>query len=265
MENSWVWQKMAGLVRAESMNVGNDPRFFAANVMDKRLDAMKTLTIVNSLMFGTAIKQCFTLKKDMNFSESQPLVGCIAYWQIFVFFLDICIAIMCLLSLYIIAHQLFYAYRLMTAGPSGFDQAAIFYLTRVITMWRHFAIKCLFNGLLAFLAVVGIQLLVQFYKDADHMKDRYEEVVIMNLKNGHSEATAQVNFPVHHKLTMRTHVALGYMVLAICVGTAGLMIYIRKQHLVVFKENYKFCTNRTFNVQATLREMSHRSGNNIET
>lgn len=265
MENSWVWQKMAGLVRAESMNVGNDPRFFASNVMDKRLDAFKVLTIVNSLMFGTAIKQCFTLKKDMDFSKFEPLVFSIAFWQLLAFLLDISIAIMCLLSLYIIAHQLFYAYRLMTAGPSGFDQAAIFYLTRVITMWRHFAIKCLFNGLLLFLALVGIQLLVQFYKDADHMKDQHEEVVIMNLKNGHSEATAQVHFDVHHKLNMRAHVALGYLVLAICVGTAALMIYIRKQHMVVFKENYKFCTNKTYNVQATLREMSHRSGNNIET
>jgi len=265
MEKSWVWQNLAGLVRAESMNVGNDPRFFAKNVMDKRLDAFKVLTIVNSLMFGTAIKQCFTLEKDMDFSQFEPYVLSVAYWQIIAFFLDISIAIMCLLSLYIIAHQLFYAYRLMTAGPSGFDQAAIFYLTRVITMWRHFAIKCLFNGLLMFLALVGIQLLVQFYKDADHTKQHYEEVVIMNLRDGTSMATAQTSIPVHQKLDMRVHVMLGYMVLAICVGTAVMMIYIRKQHLAVFKENYKFCTNRTFNVQATLREMSHRSGNNIET
>jgi len=265
MENSWMWQKMANLVRAESMNVGNDPRFFAANVMDKRLAALKVLTIVNSLMFGTAIKQCFTLRKDMDFSAFDPLVFNIAYWQFGAFLLDIAIAIMCLLSLYIIAHQLFYAYRLMTAGPSGFDQAAIFYLTRSITMWRHFAIKCLFNGLLMFLGLVAVQLLVQFYKDADGKKDRYEEVVIMNLKAGHSESFAQVVIPVHHKLDMRVHVCLGYIVLGICVGTAVMMIYIRKQHLAVFKENYKFCTNRTFNVQATLREMSHRSGNNIET
>lgn len=265
MENSWIWTTMAGMVRAESMNVGNDPRFFAANVMDKRLAAFKVLTIVNSLMFGTAIKQCFTLKKDMDFSKFEPMVFSIAYWQIGSFFLDVCIAIMCLLSLYIIAHQLFYSYRLMTAGPSGFDQAAIFYLTRSVTMWRHFAIKCLFNGLLMFLALVSVQLLVQFYKDADHTKQHYEEVVILNLRDGLSTPKAQVVIPVHHKLTMSVHVALGYLVLIICVATAVVMIYIRKQHLSVFRENYAFCTHKTIKVTTTLREMSHRSGNNIET
>jgi len=265
MENSFLWTKMAGLVRAESMNVGNDPRFFAANVMDKRLAAFKVLTIVNSLMFGTAIKQCFTLKKDMDFSKFDPMVISIAYWQIAAFFLDVAISIMCLLSLYIIAHQLFYAYRLMTAGPSGFDQAAIFYLTRSITMWRHFAIKALFNGLLFFLALVSVQLLVQFYKDADDKKDHFEEVVIMNLRGGHSMVAPQVTIPVTHKLNMRVHVLLGYTVLGICVATAILMIYIRKQHLMVFKENYKYCTQKTIRVTTTLREMSHRSGNNIET
>merc|ERR1719197_1803818 len=102
----------------------------------------------------------------MNFGDTQPMVGNIAMWQFGSFILAVAISIMCLLSLYIIAHQLYYTFRLMTAGPSGFDQAAIFYLTRTITMWRHLAIKFLFNGLLMFLGTVGIQLFVKFYKDA---------------------------------------------------------------------------------------------------
>merc|ERR1719409_1051811 len=122
----------------------------------------------------------------MDFSKVEPLVGCVALWQIISFFLAVAIAIMCLLSLYICAHQLFYTFRLMTAGPSGFDQAAIFYLTRSITMWRHLSIKFLFNGLLMFLLLVSIQLLVKFYKDADNAKENFDEVIIMNVQNGQS-------------------------------------------------------------------------------
>merc|ERR1719253_1882736 len=109
MDRNIFFRTAAHLVRAESMAVSNDPRFFAANVMDKRLAAFKVLTIVNSLMFGTAIGQCFKLKKDMDFSKFDPLVGSIAFWQIFAFFLNMAISIACLLSLYIIAHQLFYS------------------------------------------------------------------------------------------------------------------------------------------------------------
>merc|ERR1719163_1881357 len=103
MESNYAWKYMSNLVRAESMAVGNDPRFFCGNVMDKRLAAFKVLTIVNSLMFGTALSQCFALKKDMNFARVEPLVGNLAIWQIVSFFIAMAIAIMCLLSLYIIA------------------------------------------------------------------------------------------------------------------------------------------------------------------
>merc|ERR1719389_447473 len=107
----------------------------------------------------------------MNFEETESYVGNVAIWQIISFFLALMISIQCLLSLYIIAQQLFYTYRLMTAGSIGFDLAAVFYLTRTITMWRHLAIKMLFNGLLKFLILVGIQLFIQFYKDAKGVKD----------------------------------------------------------------------------------------------
>lgn len=265
MENSWLWKQAAKLVRAESMNINNDPRFFAANVMDKRLAAFKVLTIVNSLMFGTALGQCFALKKDMDFSKIKPLVGCVAVWQIVSFFLAVSIAIMCLLSLYIIAHQLFYTFRLMTAGPSGFDQAAIFYLTRNITMWRHLSIKFLFNGLLMFLFLVSIQLLVKFYKDADKTKQDFTEVVIMNLYDGQSMANATVHFDAKQKLDMTVHVALGYLSLFICAATACGMIHIRRQHLAVFRQNYEYCTQKTIHVTSILRGMATRSGINVET
>merc|ERR1719440_2095408 len=134
--------------------------------MDKRLAAFKSLTIVSGLMFGTSMKLTFGLKQNLQFSAHQPYVGDIALWQGFGFVLSVVVASMCLISLYVIAHQLFYTYRLMTAGPTGFEQASMFYLTRTITVWRHIAIKCLFNGLWLFIMSSGFQLFGKFYDDA---------------------------------------------------------------------------------------------------
>jgi hypothetical protein len=265
MTENWLWNKTSNFVRAESMDVGNDPRFFTSNVMDKRLAAFKVLTIVSSLMFGTALSQCFSLKKDMNFANHHSLVGVIGIWQITSFFLCMGITIMCLLSLYIIAHQLFYTFRLMTAGPSGFDQAAIFYLTRTITMWRHAAIKMLFFGLLVFLSTVGIQLFVKFYKDASKEMDQKDGVMVMNMANGTSVDYAVIDLPKEHKLSMPVHVALGYVSLTICALTSLLMIIIRREHTQVFQQNYEFCSKQTLQVSSMLRHMGTRSGDAIET
>jgi len=202
--------------RADSMHVTNDPRFFAGNVMDKRLSALKTLTLVSSIMFGTALGQCFALKKDMDFSKISIGVFDLAVWQLIAFFLALLVSIQCLLSLYIIAMQLFFTYRLMTAGTLGFDIAAVFYLTRTITMWRHLAIKALFNGLMKFLILVGIQMFVTFYKDADKIKVKHDTEMIVNLKNGTSYDTSFLTVAkATHKLNMPVHVALGYFVLGI--------------------------------------------------
>mmetsp|Transcript_37915 Transcript_37915/g.58983 ORF Transcript_37915/g.58983 Transcript_37915/m.58983 type:complete len:287 (+) Transcript_37915:129-989(+) len=253
------------LVRADSMDVGNDPRFFAKNVMDKRLAAFKVLTLISSLMFSTALGQLFSLKKDMDFGNVRPYVGIIGYWQMLSFFMCLLIAIMCLLSLYIIAHQLFFTFRLTTAGPSGFDQAAIFYLTRAMTVWRHLAIKCLFNGLFLFLAVVGIQLFVKFYKDAASKKHQVEEVMVMNMVAGTSQLNAVPNIDKHTYLSIPVHVAIGYLVLFICVVTSMIMIKIRWEHVAVFEENYNYCSGRTVQVSSLLRTMASRSKSNVET
>jgi hypothetical protein len=265
MENNWLWNQASTLVHADSMDVGNDPRFFHKSVMDKRVAAFKVLTVVSTLMFIPALKQCFSLKKDMNFAKSHDYVGVIGIWQIISFFSCMAIAIMCLLSLYIMAHQLFYTYRLMTAGPSGFDQSAIFYLTRTITMWRHIAIKMLFFGLLLFLWTVGLQLFVRFYKDAYKEMDKPKEVMVINMFNGSVQLDPVISVPKENKLCMPLQIALGYTSLGICVLVALLMIIIRREHTGVFEQNYRFCSEKTRKVSSALRAMSTRSGDFIET
>jgi len=247
------------LAGSESMDVSNDPRFFAKNVMDKRLSAFKSLTIVSSLMFGTSVKQCFELKKNMDFSSYEPYVGNIAIWQMTGFCTSLVVTFMCLLSLYVIAHQLFYTYRLMTAGPTGFEQATVFYLTRAITIWRHVAIKCLFNGLWAFMALVGIQLFVKFYKDADSEKTGPHIVWAMNLVNGTSQDHKVIEMVHHHKLNMTTHAIVGYMIFFLFMCGMAVLYYIRHTHMTVFRNNYQQIKAMTDPIQKNAKEMSKRS------
>lgn len=244
------------------MHITNDPRFFAGNVMDKRLAALKTLTLVSSIMFGTALGQCFALKKNMDFSNIEVGVFDIAVWQMIGFSLALLIAIQCLLSLYIIAQQIFYTYRLMTAGSLGFDVAAVFYLTRTITMWRHFAIKALFSGMLKFIVLVAIQMFVEFYKEADSAKDKHENTMIVNFEGMNSvNRTVFEIAGATHKLDLRVHTAIGYVVLLICMVTAVGMHFIYKHHVTVFSENYKNCEEQTHSIQTAYREMSQRGAN----
>jgi hypothetical protein len=253
-----------GLAQAESMDMTNDPRFFAKNIMDKRLAAFKILSIVSALMFGTSLGQCFSMKKNFDFEKWDPLVGSIAVWQIISFFLSLLLAFVCLLALYIIAHQLFYTYRLMTAGPSGFEQAAIFYLTRGMTMWRHAAIKMLFYGLLLFLVTVGMQLFVLFYKDALSATSKKNTQMVMNLDHGVSVNRDVAIITSRHTLCMKVHIALGYASFTICTLVAILMLIIRREHLQVFQENYTHCSSKTRPVSIALRAMSTRAGVDIE-
>lgn len=226
------------LARAESMDITNDPRFFAGSVMNKRLMAFKSLTIVSSLMFGTALGQCFKIKKDMDFSKWDPLVGNIAIWEFVGFLLSVIVASMCLFSLYVISHQLFYTIRLTTAGPTGFEQASMFYLTRVMVVWRHLAVSCLFNGLWLFIILVGIQFFVTFYKDAIKITDKHHQVWISNMVNGSSVDKALWTPHSHQQLDMRVHTALGYIALAMFIVFTGVLAVVRKQHVQVFQSGY---------------------------
>jgi len=254
-----------GLAQDNSMDVTNDPRFFAKSVMDKRLGAFKSLTIVSSLMFGSSMMQCFKLKKDMDFSKWDPLVGSIAIWQTVGFFISVIVSVMCLLSLYVISHQLFYTNRLSTSGPTGFEQASVFYLTRVIVMWRHLAIKCLFNGLSLFIFLVGIQLFTAFYKDADTTLIKTHVVVIANVVDGNTMDDNVFSIKHHHKLNMAVHSAIGYCVLLVFFACSFMLIIVRRQHLAVFQQNYAAVKVMTMPLEATMRQMAHRSGHLLET
>merc|ERR1719482_1416699 len=249
----------AGCATAESMDVTNDPRFFAGSIMNKRLAAFQSLTLVSSLMFGTALSQCFKINKDMNFSHWDPLVGNIAIWEYCGFILSVIVASMCLLSLYVISHQLFYTTRLTTAGPTGFEQATMFYLTRVIVVWRHIAVAALFNGLWLFILMVGIQFFVTFYKDAEAKTDKVHEIWVSNLAGGTSTNTTFIKESSPQKLDMVFHSILAYVCLALFGFFTCLLGFIRHQHVSVFQINYKKSKSMSDPLETQVRSMSQRS------
>lgn len=228
-----------GIARAESMDLSNDPRFFSANVIDKRLKAFGSLSIVSGLMLGTSMGQCFELPKDWDLTPEAPFIG---YFQLVGFVLQMTVTFLCLISLYVIAHQLFYTYRLMTSGPTGFECACVFYLSKYMVMWRHFAIKCLLNGLWLFMLSSGFQLFGKFYKDAEETWD-----------------------PPKEKLDMKVHSIIALSVFMCFAALACLLCLIRAHHVAAFREEYANIKNLTRPIQNTMVAMSKRSGLFLDT
>eukprot|EP00929_Paragymnodinium_shiwhaense_P111955 TRINITY_DN80208_c0_g1_i1.p1 TRINITY_DN80208_c0_g1~~TRINITY_DN80208_c0_g1_i1.p1 ORF type:complete len:260 (+),score=51.06 TRINITY_DN80208_c0_g1_i1:115-894(+) len=228
-----------GFLRSESMDLNNDPRFFAANVIDKRLAAFGSLSIVSGLMLGTSMDQCFSLNKDFDLTPKWPYMG---YFQLIGFCMQMCVTFMCLIALYVTAHQLFYTYRLMTSGPTGFECASVFYLSKSIVMWRHFSIKCLFHGLWLFMLSSGFQLLGKFYKDA----------------------LATQN-PPKAKLDMEVHTNIAIAVMLCFVAVSILLGIVRQQHLWAFQEQYKAVKAVSRPIAETARFMGMRGTDHLET
>merc|ERR1719476_392679 len=145
-----------GLVRAQSMDLVNDPRFFTHNVVEKRLTALGAMAVVSSLMVATVVGQLFKLKKEMNLSTMS------GWFQLSGFAVMSLILFLCLVSTIVIIHQMLFVYRLMTSGATGLETAASFYLNKNIAVWRHFAMKTLGWSLPLFLISIGLMLFVMW-------------------------------------------------------------------------------------------------------
>jgi len=251
-----------GFARAESMDLVNDPRFASGNIINKRLAAFKGLSMVSGLMLGTSIGQCFALDKGMDFSRYDPelfggfpILGCIGWWQIAGFTIQVAVVFMSMMATYVICHQLFYTYRLLTAGPTGFEQASMFYLNKTVCMWRHLAIKCLLNGLWLFLAGSGTTLFVKFYLDARGTDQHYEKVIVENPVDGN---VTTVEGP-EEGVDMFVHVMLAYGVLALFISFAVLLFVVRRQHLGAFRECYTSAKAASVPLIDAARNMQTRS------
>lgn len=145
------------LPRSESMDLTNDPRFFSNNVITKRLVAFQTISVVSVLMVNLSIKQMFVLeKKDMNVHTVNGVIRYTGFaLMTVVFLLD-------LFTVIVIISQLFMTYRLLTAGPTGFEIAKSYYLNPNIVTMRHMAVKGFLWSLPVFVASTGCMVLSSF-------------------------------------------------------------------------------------------------------
>mmetsp|Transcript_86600 Transcript_86600/g.253465 ORF Transcript_86600/g.253465 Transcript_86600/m.253465 type:complete len:259 (-) Transcript_86600:203-979(-) len=149
----------AKLVRADSMDIKNDPRFFTGNVLDKRLAAFGCLSVVSGLMVQNAMAAAFDMRKDMDFTTMDGLFQ-------FVGFVLLCgVLYGNVLSTYVGVVQPYHTYRLMTAGPTGFEMACAYYLNREIVGWRHFSIKLMLISMPVFIMSSGFRFVVKFDRD----------------------------------------------------------------------------------------------------
>lgn len=152
-----------GLVRAVSMDVVNDPRFFGANVLGYRINAFALLGVVSGLMASNAMDQLFGMDKRMPIFDQDHIEvsfnGCL---QLFCFGLLIVVLFQNILAMYVGIAQPYHTLRLMTSGPTGFDAAASYYMNRNIVAWRHFAIKGMLVSLSIYILQMSLRLVVKF-------------------------------------------------------------------------------------------------------
>lgn len=249
-------------LRDTSMDIHNDPRFFKNSVIEKRLGAFKSLTIVNTLQFGTALKFLNETPKDFDFRKSDPLAGNIGVWEVVAFLLCIVVSFMSMLPLYVLVHQIFYTTRLETIGPAGFEHASQFYLTRTIVLWRHLALSCMFNGLWVFLALVGIQYFLLFWDGANKEVWSPHQLYVTNMVNG-STANATVQFPGHHKLDMTIHSFIAYGGAAAFFIILIVLYRVRLDHVNCFKLHYAQANLKSAPLEKALNEMSQRADRDV--
>jgi len=155
-----------------SMQLVNDPRFMATNIIDKRLGAFDKMGVISGLLTGTALEACFRLTKYLNFgicvpAEAHTVVESIV--QLVSFVIMSSILFMSLYSTLVSVYQAYYTYRLMTAGANGFELARTFYLDPVMVKKRHRAVKLLGWGLLLLMISSGGMLYAKFSKEGDFL------------------------------------------------------------------------------------------------
>jgi len=66
----------------------------------------------------------------------------------------------------VLSLQLFFTIRLMTAGPTGFEQSKLYYLNPNIVFYRHAAIRLMLNSLWIFMFAAGCRMASKFSDDA---------------------------------------------------------------------------------------------------
>merc|ERR1719408_719375 len=107
--------------------------------------------------------QLFDMDKNMQiFTRNHRIFHPNGILQLIAFIILIMILGMNMLATYVGVAQPYHTIRLMTAGPTGFDTAASYYLNRNIVTFRHAAIRAMLTSLPLYILQMAIRLVVKF-------------------------------------------------------------------------------------------------------
>lgn len=229
------------LVESESMDLTNDPRFFRHTTLDKRLKAFHSLSLVSGIMVGTSFMQCVTMPKAMNLALRVGWAQLAAFWC---FSIAVFNNVYCL---FILVQQLFFTYRLLTAGPTGFEIAASFYLNRNIIQHRHLAVKALIYSLPIFVLGAALRMSTLFYLDAANAG--------APLPNPEGDPSKQ--------LDMKVHEMLAGIVVGVWLSVSLCMYLAYRRHINIFRERYMLVKDKERPLLSHISKMSQRTGTGL--
>lgn len=198
-----------GLIHSESMDLQNDPRFFQHTILNKRLAAFSTLSVVSGLLVGTST-EVISMKKDMDLWTFEGQL------QIASFLIMTVVLYANVLATYVGVAQVYHSFRLETAGPTGFEMAASYYLNPNIVSWRHLAIKCMLYSLPLFLISSGLRIEVHFERSAVE--------------------------PIPPTLHEARAMGLFFLVVYVLMGLT--VWYAHYKHVAIFKERYELARGK---------------------
>jgi len=138
------------LIRQDTVEVVNDPRIYADNVVFSRLGAYSTIVTAAIFIASVTCNTLITMQsKHETWEEFVGLTG-----MIIVF-------IMNLFSVLVITQQYYQIVRLSTGGASGFDIATSYYLNKNIRTLRHLASGAFFYSIPIFQFCIGVMVYVK--------------------------------------------------------------------------------------------------------
>jgi len=201
--------------REGTAEIKNDPRFFAENVITKRLEAFEAMAIITELMSAMAVKQCFELTNEFSLTGGMLHV---AIFQLIGFFLMVSVMIMSTVATAVLSLQLFFTIRLLTVGPTGFDKAAFFYSDKKMWRWRERAIFGVKWSLVFFTLSTGFMLYVKFYTEGAPIVEHESEEARVEEYHGHK--------------------VLAGAVLAVFMLGVGFLVQLVREHSAAFEMSY---------------------------
>jgi hypothetical protein len=218
-----------GLVRTDSMDVVNDPRLFSKNVLNFRLQAFHLLHIVAGLLMKNALGQLLRTDKRMILFEDNQISfdGCMQL----VCFASLCVIFFqTVLAIYVGIAQPYHTYRLMSAGPTGFDAATSYYMNRNITAWRHYAIKGLLSALPLYIFQMGLRLFVKFDRETEMDDPKPEETPMVSAIQG-------------------------IVVCGVMQALAVTLLWVHHKHFSIFAERYELMTEHVRPLQGMMNSL----------